>query len=355
MVSPRDFAYSLFGGPLILDVGPTVNGEIIRVRVQPINTISVTALAISLLLFLSFMYFYLYPLFRNRRALAATSERARNTDVEQPAMQSIEEEKINLLSWLHFRSRDRFSTHNSSPKSPKSVSPVQTPPGLKRQPSSFTRGSLVPNLSPASLTPPPPAYASKPSSPLAMTDFRFPSPRSSPPSDASRIRSPRTPSLSLPSPALPASTLLGPATPHASPTPRVQFGAQMPSRPRTASPAIGRSRSGTGLPTSMLPVPSLMAPRRSVSASTLHPVNADLHVPSRARVYSATPGEEEAGASSVEGGSTAEGAASTGRRVARPKDGAGLGLGIGLAARGRILTRGPSSWNVDARGIGSSF
>ncbi|KAJ7475844.1 hypothetical protein FB451DRAFT_258998 [Mycena latifolia] len=341
MMSPRDLAYSLFGGPLILDVGPTVNGEIIRVRVQPINTISVTALVISIVLFISFMCIYLYPLLRHRRALATASERARTNDAEQPGspgLQMDEEDKSSLLSWLHFRSRDRFSTAHDSPnpkQSSKSESPARTLPGLKRQPSSFTRGSLIPHLSPGTLTPPPPAYASRPSSPLALGDFRFPSPLSSPRSDASR--SPRTPSLSLPSPALPASTTPGPV---ASPIPHVQFDPHMPTRPRSTSPAQGRSRSGTGPSSAMLPMRPLMAPRRSVSANTLHPVGVDLHVPSRARVYTA--GESD----------------STVRRVARPREGAGIGLGIGLAARGRILTRGPSSgWNSggEAKGVGSPF
>ncbi|KAJ7707713.1 hypothetical protein B0H17DRAFT_528737 [Mycena rosella] len=347
-MTSRDVAYSLFGGPLILDVGPGLNGQIIRVRVQPINTISVTALVISLLLFITFMWFYLYPLFRARRAAAASSERARPGDAEQPDLPLDEEEKSHLLSWLHFRSRDRFSTHDSPiPKqSSKSESPVPTPPGLKRQPSSFTRGSLIPHLSPGTLTPPPPAYASRPSSPLAMGDFRFPPPLSSPRSGASR--SPRTPSLSLLSPALPASIAPGPASPRASATPHVQFDPRLPpSRPRAASPATPgrtRTRSGTGPSSATLSVRPLMAPRRSVSANTLHPAPADLHVPSRARVYSDSysTAESDPEASSV-------------KRVARSKDGAGLGLGgVGLAARGRILTRGPSSgWYPNA--VGSPF
>ncbi|KAJ7494728.1 hypothetical protein B0H11DRAFT_915195 [Mycena galericulata] len=338
MMSPReDLAYSLFGGPLILDVGPTVNGQMIRVRVQPINTISVTALIISIILFLGFMWFYLHPLLRNRRALSAAAH-ACTRDAEQPGSPIDEEEKNSLLSWLHFRSRDRFSTAHNSPDtkdSSKFASPVSMPPGLKRQPSSFARGSLIPHLSPGTLTPPPPAYASRPNSPLALAEFRFPSPLSSPRSDASRSPPSRSPCLSLSSPALPASTVPAPTSARVTPTPRVQFDPRsMPSRPRTASPAPrGRSGSGTS-PSSTLAVRPVMAPR-SVSANTLHPMTADMHVPARAMVYCA--GESEGGDSAV-------------RSIARPREG---NLGISLAQRGRVLTRGPSSsWNPSVRGEG---
>ncbi|KAJ7756422.1 hypothetical protein DFH07DRAFT_820517 [Mycena maculata] len=342
MISPRDAAYSLFGGPLILDVGPTINGEIIRVRVQPINAISVSALVISLLLFLIFMWFYLYPLFRNRRPVAA-AERARTRDAEQPGSlgtQIDEEEKSSLISWLHFRSRDRFSTAHDSPytkASSKLASPVPIAPGLARQPSSFARGSLIPHLSPVTLTPPPPAYASRPNSPLALAEFRFPSPVSSPRSDVSR--SPRSLSHSLPSPTLPASASPGPGpAPSRASAPRVQFDPRtMPSRPQTPSPLQGRNRSRSSTAPSRLAVRPVMAPR-SVSANTLHPTRVDLHVPSRARVYAA--GQGEGGDSAI-------------RRVARPREGTS---GIGLAQRGRILTRGPSSsWSPSVGNIGQPF
>ncbi|KAJ7903568.1 hypothetical protein B0H14DRAFT_947066 [Mycena olivaceomarginata] len=137
MLSPRDLAYSLFGGPLIIAVGPTVNGEIIRVRVQPINTISVSALIISVLLFIGFMYCYLSPLFRQRAARAAAC-----TDAEQPEVQKDEEEKDSLLSWLHVRSRDRFSTAAHDGPIPKPTPRLASTPVM--------------------LTPPPPAYASRP-------------------------------------------------------------------------------------------------------------------------------------------------------------------------------------------------
>jgi hypothetical protein len=276
------------------------------------------------------MCFYLYPLFRNRRALAAASERTRTSDAEQPdspGMQ-IDEDKSSLLSWLHVRSRDRFSTHDSpnAKQSSKFESPILTLPRLNRQPSSFARGSLIPHLSPATLTPPPPAYASQPSSPLALGDFRFP-----PSFSADSNRSPRSP---RPSPVLPVSVVRRTPPSH---NQHVEFDAShMPTRPRSATPQ-SRSRSGTG-PSSTLAVRPLMAPRRTVSANTLHP--ADLHTPSHARVYAA--GESDM----------------TARPVARTRETAGLGLGIGLAARGRVLTRGPSSsWNqqVGAKGVGSPF
>ncbi|KAJ7158760.1 hypothetical protein C8R46DRAFT_399973 [Mycena filopes] len=208
MLSPRDLAYSLFGGPLILDVGPTINGEVIRVRVQPVNTISVTALVISLLLFIGFMYIYLYPLLRDRRARHAAKRARARSDAEQPGMQMDEEEKNSLLSWLHFRSRDRFSTAHNSPEpkqSPKLTSPFPAPPSLSRQPSSFTRGSLVPHLSPVAVTSPPPAYASQPGTPVPH--FRFPSPLSSPRSNSSSSRSPSPLQLS---PTLPPAAAPGP-------------------------------------------------------------------------------------------------------------------------------------------------
>ncbi|KAJ6619743.1 hypothetical protein B0H10DRAFT_2216569 [Mycena sp. CBHHK59/15] len=189
MISPRDLAYSLFGGPLILDVGPTVNGEIIRVRVQPVNVISVTALVISLLLFIAFMVFYLYPLLRNQgrdRGAVATGP----GDAEQSGSPPMDEETSGLLSWLHFRSRDRFSTTHNSPN-PKQGSKLASPviprrPGLG-QPSSFARGSLIPHSSPT-LTPPPPAYASRPNSPLS--EYRFP--------PLSALRAPTPPLCHLP-------------------------------------------------------------------------------------------------------------------------------------------------------------
>ncbi|KAF8206478.1 hypothetical protein K438DRAFT_477456 [Mycena galopus ATCC 62051] len=346
MLSSRDLAYSLFGGPLILDVGPTVNGEIIRVRVQPINTISVSALVISVLLFLAFMYFYLSPLWRNRGPRAT-----RSNDAEQPGMQEDEEEeeKRSLLSWLHFRSRDRFSTVIHKTAVPKQSPRLAIPPSLKRSPSSFARGSLIPHL-PPTLTPPPPAYASRPSSPYSSPHLggpRVPSPLSSPRSEATS--NPRTPSLSRTSPALPAPTTR--ARSHSpeqtSIISRAPFDPRQsaPIRPRTVSaPHQSRNRSDTvPLSPTMLAVRPVMAPR-SVSAHTLHPEAADLPIPSHARVYIT----EEV---------------STVRRVARlPKEGvAGLGLGgvgIGLAERGRILTRGPSaSWSPDvgAPGVGPRF
>lgn len=33
-------SYSFFGDPVIVEVGPTVNGQLIRVRVQPVNPVS---------------------------------------------------------------------------------------------------------------------------------------------------------------------------------------------------------------------------------------------------------------------------------------------------------------------------
>ncbi|KAJ7773268.1 hypothetical protein B0H16DRAFT_1714163 [Mycena metata] len=326
MLSPRDLVYSLFGAPLILDVGPTVNGEMIRVRVQPVNTISVTALVISLLLFIGFMYIYLYPLLRDRRARNAAKRARARSDAEQVGTRMDEEEKSSLLSWLHVRSRDRFSTAHGSPdpiQSPKSTSPILVPPTLRRQPSSFARGSLIPHLSPVAIASPPPAYASQPSTPVPH--FHFPSPLGSPHSNTSSSSS-RSPSRSrLSSPAMPASAAPGP-TPsrRVSATQRVQFDPRtIPSRARSASPALqGRSRSETAPSSPILAVRPVTAPR-SVSANTLHPVNPDLHTPSRARVYAA-------GDSNV-------------RRVARPRESTGLG-GIGLAERGRLLTRNPGSW-----------
>jgi hypothetical protein len=89
-------------------------------------------------------------------------------------------------------------------------------------------------------------------------------------------------------------------------------------------------------------------------------VNADLHLPSRARVYISEPSTVSPPSRPKREGADLElganGEASTVRRVACPRDGAGLGfgVGIGLAARGRILTRGPgsSSWNVEVGGTG---
>jgi len=269
-------------------------------------------------------------------------------------MQIDEEEKRSLLSWLHFRSRDRFSTVARDSPIPKPSPRLASPSSLKRNPSSFARGSLIPHLSPVALTPPPPAYASRPSSPYPSRPnsplgwSRVPSPLSSPRSEASS--SPQTPSLSPPSPALPAParSVRVPASERTSATSRVQFDPRhsAPCRPRTASPPPqSRSRSGTVPSPTTLAVRSFMAPR-SVSAHTLHPEAADLPIPSRARVY--TTGETDGGE------------ASTVRRVARPREGAGLGLGvgIGLAQRGRILTRGPSaSWapKVGGTGVGPRF
>ncbi|KAF7374925.1 hypothetical protein MSAN_00378600 [Mycena sanguinolenta] len=192
MLSPRNLAYSMFGGPFDVDVGPTVDGEIIHVRIQPINTISVSALVISVLLFMVFMYFYLHPLFHNRGPRPTIS-----SDAEQPAMQKDEdEEKNNLLSWLHFRSRDRFSATVHDSPVPKRSLKLASPPGLKRNPSSFARGSLIPHVSPT-LTPPPPAYASRPSSPsFSPHNGPYPKPRVSSP--LSSPRSETTSSLRAP-------------------------------------------------------------------------------------------------------------------------------------------------------------
>ncbi|KAJ6531787.1 hypothetical protein B0H19DRAFT_456274 [Mycena capillaripes] len=326
MLPPRDLAYSLFGGPLILNVGPTINGEMVHVRVQPINTISVSALVISVLLFMGFMYIYLYPLCRQRRARvrATTSGLPRNSDAEQPSYSGmqIDEEKRSLLSWLHFRSRDRFSTHDSPDFG------LASPPGLKRQPSSFARGSLIPSLSPITLSPPPPAYASRPSSPL--TQIRGPSPLSSPRSEAST--SPHTPAPSLPTPALTISTGRASATSR-------QFDPRHMPSPQTAQ---SRSPSGPAPSPTTLAVRSFMAPR-SVSANTLHPVGSDLHISSRAKVY--TTGETDGEASTI----------TSPTRPSREGAGLGLGIGIGLAARGRILTRGPSWSPVGGSGVGRPF
>nr|GAT60757.1 predicted protein [Mycena chlorophos] len=262
----RDAAYSLFGGPLILNVGPTINGEFIRVRIQPINTVSVIALAISLLLFIAFMCFYLYPLYRQRRErkrAAVAPVKHASPDLEPGC--SSEADKKSLMSWLYSRSRDRFSTHDSSTGSPKEKMPYRPQPPSLRFQQSTTRGSLVPDLSSPTLTPPPPAYASRPSSPLAA-EFRFPSTNG--PSTTSNSNSPTAP---------------------------------IPAHIRTVS-------------TTLRPFPV----ERSVSASTLHP--SDAHRPSRARVYSE-------GASNV-------------RRV--PHSDESSNSSIGLAARGRQLTAGPS-------------
>ncbi|KAF7330538.1 hypothetical protein MVEN_02493500 [Mycena venus] len=345
MLPPRDLAYSLFGAPLILDVGPTVNGEIIRVRVQPINTISVSALVISVLLFMGFMYFYLYLLCHKRRTI--TSQRV-SSDAEQPEIHIDEEEKRSLLSWLHFRSRDRFSTAAYDSPLPKPSPGFASPPGLKRNPSSFARGSLIPHLPPVMLASPPPAYASRPSSPYPSRPntplgwSRVPSPLGSPRSEASKSNSPQTPSLSPPFPALP-SPIMRVASERTSKTSRVQFNPRhsAPSCPPIASPPHqSRGRGDTVPSPTRLAVRSFMTPR-SVSAHTLHPEAADLPIPSRARVY--TTGETNG----------SEG--TTIRCVARPGEGAGLGLGvgIGLAARGRILTRGPSAvWSPEVAGTG---
>ncbi|KAJ6513296.1 hypothetical protein C8R45DRAFT_1088343 [Mycena sanguinolenta] len=325
MLSSRNLAYSMFGGPLDVEVGPTVDGEIIHVRVQPINTISVSALIISVLLFVAFMYFYLHPLFRNREPRPT-----RSSDAERPAMQKDEEEKNDLLSWLHIRSRDRFSTTVRESPFPKRSFRLASPPGLERNPSSFARGSLIPHLSPT-LTPPPPAYASRLSSP-SSSPHNSPYPRPRVPSPLSSPRSETTGSpFSLPFHTLPAFT---------TPAARVCDAASeqiprrtLPRRPQTPHPSRNCSDTVSSLTT--LAMRPAMAPR-SVSDHTLHPEAADLPIPSRARVY--TTGE-----------------VSNVRRVARPRQSAGLGLGgvIGLAERGRILTRGPKP--VGGMGVGPRF
>ncbi|KAJ7066955.1 hypothetical protein C8F01DRAFT_652725 [Mycena amicta] len=238
------------------------------------------------------MCIYLYPLFRMRRERARASASTRSRDLEpgSPGTQSEEADKKSLMSWLYSRSRDRFSTHDS-PKD-KSPSLVLGPPSLRCQPST-TRGSLIPDLSSPTLTPPPPAYASRPSSPLA--GYRFPSP----------LGSPR-------SPLIPRARPLASQARSVSPVP----------------PTPARTRSATSIPQlSILAVRPFIAPR-SVSASTLHPADAELHRPSRARVYS----EGEGG--------RIETATSNVRRVPRNRE--STGLGISLASRGRQLTRGPS-------------
>ncbi|KAK7033089.1 hypothetical protein R3P38DRAFT_782338 [Favolaschia claudopus] len=327
MFAPRDLAYSLFGGPLILNVGPTVNGEIIRVRVQPINTFSVAALIISIALFVCFMYFYLYPLFRQR----ATRRRG---DAEKS--QADEEEKTNLLSWLHFRSRDRFSSLATDDTA---AEPIPSTPTLKRKPSTFARDSLVPHLSPT-LPPPPPAYASRPNSPFGsrsnspLSGSRVPSPLGS--SRSAGPSSPQSPSLSSPNPVL--TTTRAPAFDRLSPTSRAQFHprhSEPNSRSLTAqfSPQ-NLTRSGTVPPRTTVAVRAFVAPR-SVSAHTLHPEAADVPIPSRAKVYAA------------------EGTQGSGD--GRMQDGSGLGIGgaIGLAERGRVLKRGHS--NSGMEGVGARF
>jgi hypothetical protein len=282
------------------------------------------------------MYCYLSPLFRQRAARAAAC-----TDAEQPEVQKDEEEKDSLLSWLHVRSRDRFSTAAHDGPIPKPTPRLASTPGLKRNPSSFTRGSLIPHLSPVMLTPPPPAYASRPSSPYAPSGpgpfggSRIPSPLSSP-----RAVAASNPSVFArpPAPALPAPTAHGHASERTLATSRAQFDLR-----RTASPPHQTRRRSDTVPSPMrLAVRPFIAPR-SVSAHTLHPDAADLPIPSRARVY--TTGEAEVGQ------------VSNIRRVARPREGAGLGLGagIGLAERGRLLTRGPSASWVGGTGVGPRF
>ncbi|CAK5268523.1 unnamed protein product [Mycena citricolor] len=304
-MSSNDLAYSLFGGPLILDVGPTVNGEIIRVRVQPINTISVTALVISLLLFIAFMCFYLYPIFRERQARQASKLESQNPDAEKLLPQPDEEDdKGNLLSWLHFRSRDRFSTHNASSTSL---------PRLGKQNSCvFSRGSLIPDLSASPVTPPPPIYTSRPNSPLA--EYHFPA--SYIPALSTSQRSPSSLRFQIDAP-------------------------ESLSRIRAPPPILVRSRSDSLLPVLSTKVAARPFPgTRSVSANTLHPSAAQIHVPSRAYHFSATPVPAPV--------NTAE---SNVRHMARRKSGAGFAFegGISLASRGRMLTCGPAAnWKETA-------
>ncbi|KAF7327790.1 hypothetical protein MKEN_00358800 [Mycena kentingensis (nom. inval.)] len=321
-IPTRDAAYSLFGGPLILDLGPTVDGEVIHVHVQPINTISVTALAISLLLFLAFMAFYLYPLLRARRQRARLAAANAPSATLPLGAEPNAEEKSSLMSWLYARSRDRFSTHET--RKEKVASPLVGAPSLRNQQSS-TRGSLVPDFS--TLTPPPPAYASRPGSPLAMAEYRFLSP----------VASPTTSPHSTPRPPIQRSmTPRSPVLRSTSRIPRPLAGIEnIDANPIPPMPARARSNSatlpGTG-PNTTLAVRPVMAPR-SVSASTLHPASAGLHLPSRARVYS-------------------EGETNV-RRV--PRNGPAFD-GISLAARGRQLTRGPSfDANTAPQRFGGAF
>lgn len=246
----------------------------------------VLVLAICLLLFGIFLWFYLSPLLRNRHAVTAFSEQTQNSELLDDPLNEGERKK--LLSWLYVRPGDRFiDSRNRIQSADSMVEKGQdgkhkfSPPSFLKQTrssfSSFGRSSLVPYLSP-----PPPAYASHPGSPIA--EFRFPEALDAGPNSsrdtgtfktvsvprivfsASKPGSRSAYSIPLRSPSAPDSTRNGP--------PASSSSCSMVS---TSSESSVASNATTTLRPFCAP--------RTVSDSTLHPASASLHIPSRAMVY----------------------------------------------------------------------
>lgn len=160
----------------------------------------------------------------------------------------------NLVTWMRRGSRGRFvdtqGYHGGTPR-------PQTNYGRF---SLFGRSSIIPNLPPVT---PPPAYATRPGTPVPGTpapDYQF-------------------------SPAIP-SPLAPPRENSGTPVPTVRFfgpGRRTSFRPEPASPSpLGRAASST----TILRPPTAT---RSVSDSTLHPSTARLPAPSRALVFDREP------------------------------------------------------------------
>ena len=217
----KQILYSLFGAPLRVDVGTTVDGHRAYDQINPINptlsassqqltkVISLTpppplvlALIVTALLFSIYMWFYLSPLFRDRPSYHSHSRQPRlarpryNIRITDPEMNTstLQDEKKSLISWIHRSSLGRFiditgRIHNKA-VDPLTNDRAKLKATLSREPTSFGIRPLGPedyqiyhphgttppslplplhfgnevegSLMQSVLTPPPPAYAARP-------------------------------------------------------------------------------------------------------------------------------------------------------------------------------------------------
>ncbi|KAF8329220.1 hypothetical protein F5887DRAFT_1005234 [Amanita rubescens] len=200
----KQFLYSLFGAPLRVDVGTTVDGHRVYDQINPVNPTLILTLIVTALLFSIYMWFYLSPLFHERSSYHSHSRQHRvarpryNIRITDPEMNisTLQDEKKSLISWIHRSSLGRFiditgRIHNKSVERP---TDDRAKVKLAREPTSFgihplgledyqifnlqgTTGTGTPpslalplhfgnevegSLMQSILTPPPPAYAARP-------------------------------------------------------------------------------------------------------------------------------------------------------------------------------------------------
>lgn len=142
---------SLFGNTHVVQTGPKVNGEMVYVELRPVNTISIVALAVSITGFLIFMWFYISPLLRRNKP----------PDAEQVNPSSDQDMRRSFPYFLRRGSQRTISSDGQNNEQKREWNPYPRPSNIHIPRFPFDHGSG--QLSP--ITPPPPAYASKPTTP----------------------------------------------------------------------------------------------------------------------------------------------------------------------------------------------